>query len=106
MTETLPPNVVQGAGLLWLLATPLLWLGAALSKMDTVDHYNVQLAIVSGICVLAVGAGLGSFSFKAYRWATSPPILSSDAIWSPIPPDQEIGREEALFRRADHRLSA
>jgi hypothetical protein len=35
-----------------------------------------------------------------------PPVLSSDAIWSPIPPDQEIGCEEALFRRADHRLSA
>ncbi len=27
--------------------------------------------------------------------------MSSTAIWSPIPPDQEIGREEALFRRTD-----
>ena len=35
-----------------------------------------------------------------------PPVLSSTAIWSPIPPDQEIGREEALFRRTDHRLPA
>ena len=35
-----------------------------------------------------------------------PPVLSSGPIWSPIPPDQEIGREEALFRRADHWLPA
>jgi len=35
-----------------------------------------------------------------------PPLLSSTAIWSPIPIDKEIGREEALFRRADHRLPA
>lgn len=35
-----------------------------------------------------------------------PPPLSSAAIWSPIPNDKEIGREEALFRRADHRFPA
>ena len=35
-----------------------------------------------------------------------PPILSSTAIWSPIPNHKEIGREEALFRRTDHRLPA
>ena len=35
-----------------------------------------------------------------------PPVLSSGPIWSPIPPDQEIGREEAFFGRTDHRLSA
>ena len=26
-----------------------------------------------------------------------PPVLSSTAIWSPIPQSKEIGREEALF---------
>ena len=35
-----------------------------------------------------------------------PPPLSSTAVWSPIPHPKEIGREEALFRRADHRLPA
>ncbi len=35
-----------------------------------------------------------------------PPSLSSRSIWSPIPNETEIGREEALFRRADHRLPA
>ncbi len=35
-----------------------------------------------------------------------PPPLSSTAIWSPIPNDKEIGREEAFYRRADHRLPA
>lgn len=30
-----------------------------------------------------------------------PPLLSSTAIWSPIPNDKEIGREEAFFRRTE-----
>ncbi|MGD3047049.1 hypothetical protein, partial [Xanthomonas oryzae] len=33
-----------------------------------------------------------------------PPSLSSPSVWSPIPYPEEIGREEAFFRRADHRL--
>jgi hypothetical protein len=36
----------------------------------------------------------------------APPILSSSPIWSPIPQREEIGREEAVYRRADHRLPA
>ncbi len=35
-----------------------------------------------------------------------PPILSSGRIWSSIPQREEIGREEAVYRRTDHRLSA
>ncbi|MCY1352997.1 hypothetical protein [Pseudomonas aeruginosa] len=35
-----------------------------------------------------------------------PLVLSSTANWSPIPQSEEIGREEALFRRADHWLPA
>ena len=35
-----------------------------------------------------------------------PPILSSAAIWSPIPQQKEIGHEEAVFGRADHRFFA
>ncbi|MGY4883900.1 IS1595 family transposase, partial [Xanthomonas citri pv. eucalyptorum] len=35
-----------------------------------------------------------------------PPILSSTSVWSPIPYPKEIGREEAFYRRADHRLPA
>jgi hypothetical protein len=35
-----------------------------------------------------------------------PPVLSSGLIWSPIPQPKEIGREEAFYRRADHRLPA
>ena len=34
------------------------------------------------------------------------PGLSSTTIWSLIPTDKEIGREEAVYRRADHRLPA
>ena len=36
----------------------------------------------------------------------APPLLSSATIWSPIPNEKEIGREEALFRGTDHRLPA
>ena len=35
-----------------------------------------------------------------------PPVLSSTAIWSPIPQSKEIGNEEALFGRTDHWFSA
>ena len=35
-----------------------------------------------------------------------PPFLSSTAVWSPIPREKEIGREEAFFGRADHRFPA
>ncbi|QBH01623.1 hemagglutinin repeat-containing protein [Xanthomonas oryzae] len=35
-----------------------------------------------------------------------PPSLSSTLVWSPIPYPEEIGREEAFFRRADHWLPA
>lgn len=36
--------------------------------------------------------------------ATSPPLLSSAGVWSPILMSQEIGREEAVYRRADHQV--
>ena len=34
------------------------------------------------------------------------PAFSSATIWSPIPQAKEIGREEAFYRRADHRVPA
>jgi hypothetical protein len=37
--------------------------------------------------------------------ADVPPILSSAGVWSPIPRAKEIGREEAIYRRADHWFS-
>jgi hypothetical protein len=51
--------------------------------------------------------GLADPVLKDYLAVTDvPPVLSSTANWSPIPQSEEIGREEALFRRADHRLPA
>jgi hypothetical protein len=69
MTERLPVNVVQGAGLLWMLSAPVILLGSALSKMDTPVRYNVQLAVCAGVCALAVAAGFGAFARATYRWA-------------------------------------
>jgi|GEM_PF-1930352 len=40
------------------------------------------------------------------RGHPTPPVLSSAPIWSPIPNETEIGREETLFRRTDHRVPA
>ncbi|AAW76443.1 IS1404 transposase [Xanthomonas oryzae pv. oryzae KACC 10331] len=44
--------------------------------------------------------------FRSAVGATPPPILSSTPVWSPIPYPEEIRREEAFFRRTDHRLPA
>ncbi|MGN2242347.1 HNH endonuclease [Frateuria sp. GZRR33] len=47
--------------------------------------------------------------YKRFEWSFDgdvPPPLSSTPVWSPIPHPKEIGREETLFRRADHRLPA
>ena len=35
-----------------------------------------------------------------------PPQLSIRLLWSPVPNEKEIGREEAFQRRTDHRLPA
>ncbi|WP_340622510.1 helix-turn-helix domain-containing protein [Xanthomonas oryzae] len=44
---------------------------------------------------------------RGWRRTTDvPPSLSSTLVWSPIPYPEEIGREEAFFRRTDHRLPA
>jgi hypothetical protein len=40
MTPTQPLTAVRLAGFIWLLLAPLVWLGAALSKMDTAERYN------------------------------------------------------------------
>ncbi len=75
-------NLVQGAGLLWVVAAALHWLGAALSKMDTLGRYNVQLGIVTGVCVVALAAALGAFA--GYRWPRTVLILlswSAAAFW-------------------------
>lgn len=84
MKKRLPVDAVQGMGLLWLLSTPLIWLGSAISKMETLDRYNVQLAVFCIVCVLAIGACLGSFAFSTYRWARAALILlswSAAAFW-------------------------
>ena len=52
--------------------------------------------LTGGVCEMKIDHGPGDV----------PPSLSSTAIWSPIPNDKEIGREEAFYRRTDHRLPA
>jgi hypothetical protein len=62
------------------------------------------------VCDLQLAALLESRGVDVRRFqfgpSDVPPILSSTPIWSPIPQREEIGREEALFRREDHRVPA
>lgn len=68
-------TLVQAAGVLWVAAAALLWLGAALSKMDTVGRYNIQLGIATGVCVVASVAAVAAF--MGYRWPRVVLILLS-----------------------------
>ena len=70
------------------------------------DEVRKTLNAMSGMSRL-VAALLYGTGLRVTECITDvPPVLSSAAIWSPIPQSKEIGREEALFRRADHRLPA
>jgi Mn2+/Fe2+ NRAMP family transporter len=84
------------------LGTTLLWTAwLAWPLMAAVQMLCARIGMVIDI------GFAGALRAKFPRWVVDvPPLLSSAAIWSPIPPDQEIGREEAIYRRANHRLSA
>ena len=72
-----------------------------LETMQMLLHARPQAAVARRQTVEHVFGTL-----KSWLGTDVPPILSSTAIWSPIPNPKEIGREEALFRRTDHRLPA
>jgi hypothetical protein len=69
---------------------------------------SVQGSVMAVYADEAVGyAMMAPYPDLKTVWTTDvPPLLSSTAVWSPIPQLKEIGREEALFRRTDHRLPA
>ena len=66
MESTQPLTAVRLAGFVWLVCTPFLWLGAALSKMESVEQYNIQLGVVTVVSVVSVGAAFGAFA--GHRW--------------------------------------
>ena len=67
---------------------------------------SVKQAEAGAACRLGCGEVCLRWGAETSAPIDVPPASSSTAIWSPIPNDTEIGREEALFRRADHRLPA
>lgn len=77
MTPAQPLTAVRLAGFVWLLLAPLVWLGAALSKMGTTERYNIQLGLATLIALCAVAAGVAAF--KSRGWAR--PVLLS-LSWS------------------------
>lgn len=69
MKDAQPLTAVRLAGFIWLLLSPLVWLGAALSKMDTAERYNIQLGLATVVSFVAVSAAFGAFAGR--RWARS-----------------------------------
>lgn len=67
MTDRRQLTAVRLAGFIWLLLAPLVWLGAALSKMDTPERYNVQLGLATVVAVVAISAAIAAFAGR--RWA-------------------------------------
>jgi len=64
--EKLPSDFTKAVSVLWLLTAPFLWLGAALSKMDSVERYNLQLAVASAAGVLALVSAYGAFTGRVW----------------------------------------
>ena len=82
MTATQPFTATRLAGFVWLLLAPLVWLGAALSKIDSPERYNIQLGVATVVSIVAMGAAFGAFTDRG--WAR--PVLlalswSSAALW-------------------------
>jgi peptidoglycan/LPS O-acetylase OafA/YrhL len=77
-----PLTSTRLAGFVWLLLAPLAWLGAALSKMDTPERYNIQLGVATVISIVAVGAAFGAFSGRGWaRLVLLALSWSSAAFW-------------------------
>lgn len=81
----------------WAMLTE--WVASG--KFAPRNEEDIQCFLFHGI-VVELDTALGVRT----KASDVPPVLSSATIWSPIPVSKEIGREETLFRRADHRLPA
>ena len=79
-------------------------LGGFIANLAAMDELIDSAAIAARVATACPRADRSKGGRPPYP--DVPPVLSSAAIWSPIPNDKEIGREEAFYRRADHRLPA
>ena len=78
-------------------------------KQTLIDRYLIaynSFDIGGMLALLSPDVRFENYSGGQLTAADVPPILSSGTIWSPIPNEKEIGREEAIYGRADHRLPA
>lgn len=82
MTDARPLTAVRLAGFIWLLVAPLVWLGAALSKMDTAERYNVQLGLATVVAVVAISTAIAAFAGRGWARAVLLALSWSAAgIW-------------------------
>ncbi|HEX5755943.1 MAG TPA: hypothetical protein VFY12_06280 [Arenimonas sp.] len=110
--------LVFASGVMMLYGGAREWLDPAL---PVVGRPRVVPPLIGGIVFLVAAMGdwrahragglRGTDRLARHLWRMCfgfdvPPLLSSTTIWSPIPIDKEIGREEAIYRRADHWLPA
>ena len=58
----LPFEVTRIAAVVWLVYAPLLFVGALLSQMETVERYYLQLGVFTLISIFGVIAGVKAFS--------------------------------------------
>ena len=77
-----------------------------LRLLNTGDYSSVPVQLLRWTKETIDGRLVENVGLRNRRSADVPPVLSSTAIWSPIPQPKEIGREEAVYRRTDHRLPA
>lgn len=75
MKISTPFSVVKAAGVVWAITAPLLWLGAVLSKMETIERYYVQLSIASFVGIIAISSAIGAFAGRS--WARGTLLLLS-----------------------------
>jgi cellobiose-specific phosphotransferase system component IIC len=73
---------LRPAAMLTLLSTPLLVLGALLSKMDTLERYYAQLWVVLAIASLCVVASVGSLLQRRWAaWTLTALYAAAAAFW-------------------------
>jgi hypothetical protein len=66
----LPFELTRIAAVVWFVYAPLLFVGALLSQMETVERYFLQLGVFTLIAMFGVVAGVKAFSNRPWSRIT------------------------------------
>jgi hypothetical protein len=67
VTSIQPLTAARMVSAIWLLLAPLVWLGAAVSKMESNEHYNIQLGFATILVLVVIATTVGAF--RGRKWA-------------------------------------